>query len=238
MGSIEERAAQWGIETQYWDGLGRHRTVELQSLTRMLDIFAGSGRQPAPESDAPPPTPVLAYQAGTAKMWALAVQLYSVRSGRNWGHGDFTDLNALIELAAQLGASGIGLNPLHALFDDSPESYSPYSPSSRHFLNSHYIDADAIAEFPGAAAAELTREIAALRETDLVDYAAVIKAKTRALELAYEGFRLSGTASRKSAFTAFRKRSGALLTRYACFEFLRRRFGGAWWTWPPEWRKP
>jgi 4-alpha-glucanotransferase len=238
MGSIEERAAQWGIETQYWDGLGRHRTVEPDVLARLLDIFDASGQLPAPNVETPPAIPAPAYQAGTAKMWTLAFQLYGVRSRRNWGHGDFTDLKGLIELAAQLGASGVGLNPLHALFDDSADAYSPYSPSSRHFLNSHYIDPDAIPEFPGATAAGLTGEIAALRDAKLIDYAGVIKAKSRALELAYEAFRLSGAASRRSAFAAFRKRSGALLTRYSCFEFLRRKFGGAWWTWPQEWQKP
>src|SRR5262249_13604827 len=40
------------------------------------------------------------------RMWALGVQLYGVRSRRNWGHGDFTDLAALIDLAADLGAAG------------------------------------------------------------------------------------------------------------------------------------
>jgi 4-alpha-glucanotransferase len=238
MGSIEERAAQWGIETQYWDGLGRHRVVEPQVLARLLDIIAAGDQSPAPDVGTPRLVPVPAYQAGTAKMWALAFQLYGVRSRRNWGHGDFTDLKTLIELAAQLGASGVGLNPLHALFDDRADAYSPYSPSSRHFLNSHYIDADAVPEFPGAAAAGLTTEIAELRQSELIDYGAVIKAKSRALELAYEAFRLSGGAARRSAFATFRKRSGAPLMRYACFEFLRRRFGGPWWTWPQEWRKP
>src|SRR5215217_8827175 len=28
----------------------------------------------------------------TERVWVLAVQLYAVRSHRNWGHGDFTDL--------------------------------------------------------------------------------------------------------------------------------------------------
>ena len=238
MGSIEERAAQWGIETQYWDGLGRHRVVEPEVLARLLDIFAAGGQLPAREADRPVLILSQAYQAGTAKMWVLVVQLYGVRSRRNWGHGDFTDLIGLLDLAAQLGASGVGLNPLHALFDESADAYSPYSPSSRNFLNSHYIDPEKIAEFPGVAAAGLTDEIAALRDAELVDYAGIIKTKSRALELAYEAFRLSGSASRRNAFAAFRKRTGVLLTRFSCFEFLRRRFGGAWWTWPEEWRKP
>ena len=194
MGSIEERAAQWGIETQYWDGLGRHRVVEPEVLARLLDIFASGGPLPSREVDLAGLIPSQAYQAGTAKMWMLAVQLYGVRSRRNWGHGDFTDLLGLIELAAQLGASGIGLNPLHALFDESADAYSPYSPSSRHFLISHYIDPENIAEVPGVAAAGLAGEIAALRDAELVDYAGLIKTKSRALELAYEAFRLSGSA--------------------------------------------
>src|SRR5262249_54276334 len=52
------------------------------------------------------------------RAWLIAVQLYGVRSARNWGMGDFTDLKNLIELASQIGADGVGLNPLHVLFDD------------------------------------------------------------------------------------------------------------------------
>src|SRR5438477_11073932 len=108
-------------------------------------------------------------QTAPARMWALAVQLYGVRSLRNWGHGDFTDLAALVDLAADLGAAGIGLNPLHALFDEQAEA-SPYSPNSRQFLNPRYIDVEAVAEFPGLRAAGLEADIAALRRGDLVDY--------------------------------------------------------------------
>src|SRR5258708_6913086 len=141
MDSIEQRAAGLGIETQYWDGLGHHRIVAPQVLARLIEIIGLNG-EPAP---LPPPTPAAqpAYQGSESappRMWGLAVQLYGVRSRRNWGHGDFTDLESLIEIAARLGASGIGLNPLHALFDDRADAYSPYSPSSRLFLNSHYID--------------------------------------------------------------------------------------------------
>ena len=82
-------------------------------------------------------------------MWTLAFQLYAVRSRTNWGHGDFADLLAMIDLAADLGAAGLGLNPLHALFDDAPEQASPYSPSSRLFLNPLYIALDQVPEFTG-----------------------------------------------------------------------------------------
>ena len=90
--------------------------------------------------------PPRAFGGDFERCWLLAVQLYGVRSARNWGIGDFTDLEALIELAAHLGADGVGLNPLHALFDDRPGSCSPYSPNSRLFLNALYID---VAKLPG-----------------------------------------------------------------------------------------
>src|SRR5262249_12025180 len=74
-------------------------------------------------------------QTAPRRMWALGVQLYGVRSLGNWGHGDFTDLAAFVDLAADLGAAGIGLNPLHALFDNRVSDATPYAPNISLFLN-------------------------------------------------------------------------------------------------------
>ena len=184
--------------------------------------------------------PDRAHQGGASaprRMWALAVQLYSVRSARNWGHGDFTDLLGLVELAADLGASGVGLNPLHALFDDRPSEPSPYFPNSRLFLNPLYIDLDAVPEFPGLRAAGLEAGVERLRGEGRVDYRAVADAKTRALRLAYGNFRQSGSSERRDAFDRFRRVRGSVLLRFACFELLRRKFDAPWWEWPPPWRR-
>ncbi|MBX6425483.1 MAG: 4-alpha-glucanotransferase [Variibacter sp.] len=185
--------------------------------------------------------PETAYQlddgAGT-RVWALAVQLYAVRSRRNWGHGDFTDLAALVRLAADVGASGIGLNPLHALFDDRPDHASPYAPNSRLFLNPLYIDPEAVPEFPGLKESGLAAAVERLRGTDEVDYQAVAAAKGAALRLAFDRFRRGGDARRHAAFAAFCAERGEALTRFAAFEVLRRRFHDVWWNWPAEWRQP
>ena len=110
--------------------------------------------------------PAETYQGGDphSRQWALAVQLYAIRSHRNWGHGDFTDLLGLIDLASELGAAALGLNPLHHCFEASP-----YSPSSRLFLNPLYIDLDVVPEFAGLKTAEMEEAIERLRRQDLVD---------------------------------------------------------------------
>jgi len=184
--------------------------------------------------------PAAAYQGADAnrRLWALAVPLYGVRSARNWGHGDFTDLSGLIRLAAELGACGIALNPLHALFDDRPEEASPYSPSSRLFLNPLYIDPDAVPEFRGARSAPPESELAELRARELVDYAGVAAAKMRALRLAYTTFRQAPDPERVRAFEAFQLARNPMLARFAAFELLRRRYHGPWWEWPAAWRNP
>ncbi len=308
MDRMLERAAVWGIETEYRDGCGRLRTVEPEVLSRLLSalerdrefsrrmlprvvvIRAGRERSlrlaaaeglalrweifsqhkiaegtspllaipqdlptgtfrlrvtatgPAVERSEEAPLvvcPDRGCQGGAAapqRMWALAVQLYGIRSARNWGHGDFTDLLALVDLAADLGASGIGLNPLHTLFDDRPSEPSPYFPSSRLFLNPLYIDLAAVPEFPGLRVAALEESVGYLRSTDTVDYALVVDAKVRALRLAYANFREAGDPDRRDTFDRFRRARGPSLTRFACFEVLRRRFKGPWWEWPPPWR--
>jgi 4-alpha-glucanotransferase len=180
-------------------------------------------------------TPPSAFGGDFDRGWLLAVQLYGVRSARNWGIGDFTDLEGLIDRAGQLGAEGVGLNPLHVLFDDRPLDCSPYSPNSRLFLNALYIDVERIPEYrPEASASVLER----LRGSSTVDYAGVAELKWRALRSAYGTFSAAAKAARRRDFENFRTERGALLQRFACFEVLRHRFKTPWWDWPEEWRQP
>src|SRR3984957_16105057 len=137
--------------------------------------------------------PPRAFDGDFDRCWLLAVQLYGIRSERNWGMGDFTDLEGLIELAGQLGADGVGLNPLHALFDDRPGDCSPYSPNSRLFLNTLYIDPEKLPEFQPGSFAGKAALLARLRTSDLVDYPGVAELKWRALRAAFETFRTKAT---------------------------------------------
>jgi 4-alpha-glucanotransferase len=171
--------------------------------------------------------PPKAFGGDFDRSWLLAVQLYGVRSSRNWGIGDFTDLEGLIELAAGLGAGGVGLNPLHALFDDRPADCSPYSPNSRLFLNPLYIDVEKLPEFSRRDFAE-DDAISRSRQSAIVDYVAVAELKWRALRLAFAGFKASPNAKRQAALERFRAERGVLLSRFACFEALRHKFKVPW----------
>ena len=195
---------------------------------------ASSFAEEAPLIVAPPK----AFSGDFDRCWLLAVQLYSVRSARNWGIGDFTDLEGLIELAGHLGADGVGLNPLHALFDDRPADCSPYSPNSRLFLNALYIDVEKLPEFQRGVFARSSNTIARLRAGDVVDYIGVAELKWRALRLAFEKFKADPKNVRRQDFEKFRAERAPLLSRFACFEVLRHKFNKPWWEWPEQWRQP
>jgi 4-alpha-glucanotransferase len=183
--------------------------------------------------------PPAAFRGDFDRSWILAVQLYGVRSARNWGMGDFGDLAQMIELAAGFGADGIGLNPLHTLFDDHPADCSPYSPNSRLFLNALYIDVERLPESSPAFLTENSDTLSQLRQSDVIDYPGVAVLKWRALRAAFETFKTKGTPQRIAAFAAFRGERPTLLSRFGCFELLRHRFGPQpWWEWPSEWQQP
>ena len=139
----------------------------------------------------------------------------------------------MLDLAASLGADGVGLNPLHALFDDRPTDCSPYSPNSRLFLNPLYIDVEKLAGVRPDRDA-----IKKLRLGDLVDYTMVAKLKSQALRSAFAKFKTTASSADHQDFELFRIERGLLLQRFACFETLRRKFNVAWWDWPEAWRQP
>lgn len=188
------------------------------------------------------------------RFWGLAVQLYGLRSRRNWGMGDFTDLAEAVRLGASLGAAAIGLNPLHALFPENPEYASPYSPSHREFLGIFYIDVEAVAELADCEEAqrliggpEFRKRVEQLRAGPLVDYSAVAAVKRPVLELLYRTFRErhlrpaeSGVISARAAtFRRFQEHKGEDLAQLGTFQALSEYFGGsAWRNWPAAYRDP
>jgi 4-alpha-glucanotransferase len=222
----------WILRTR--DEVAARGTVRGSELILPADLEPGVYRMQLPDGKAGNlvVAPKEAYQGRDGDPhWLLAVQLYGIRSQRNWGHGDFTDLMSLLELAAQLGAAGIGINPLHALAHDG--SISPYSPSSRLFLNHLYID---IEKAPGAepVSATVAAELARLREARHVDYETVAVLKNEALRKSYARFKRDGRDRRD--FEAFCEARGAGLLKFACFEALRSRLPGPWTDWPAPWR--
>ncbi len=219
------------------DGEAHDRTIDwpadLPVGSWRLHLADASGHtEQAPLIVAPP----RAFAGDFDRCWLLAVQLYGVRSARNWGIGDFTDLEGLIELAASLGADGVGLNPLHALFDDRPGDCSPYSPNSRLFLNPLYVDVEKLPGFQRAF--DSKGAVAALRAGDTVNYTGVAEMKWRALRFAFETFKANPKGERKQDFKTFCAERAPLLSRFACFEVLRHKFGKPWWEWPEQWRQP
>jgi 4-alpha-glucanotransferase len=133
----------------------------------------------------------------------------------------------LPEVAARGGAF-IGLNPIHALFPSSPESASPYSPSSRRWLNVLYIDVGAVADFRQSTAAqawwqrpETEQALEQARAADWVDYAAVTRLKIDALRLAWPQFTQRDASDPEvQAFNGFIREGGESLQHQALFDAL------------------
>lgn len=185
------------------------------------------------------------------KLWGACVQLYTLRSERNWGIGDFGDLKRMLVEVAQRGASFIGLNPIHALYPANPESASPYSPSSRRWLNVIYIDVEAVEDFRLSEEAQRWRQaegtrasLKAVRDAEWVDYAAVTRLKIAALRLAWRRFALRDEQDESMlAWQRFVRERGDSLYWQAAFDALHAhqmtedagRWG--WPAWPQAYRE-
>src|SRR5687768_14235808 len=191
---------------------------------------------------------------GEGRVWGFALQLYGLRSERNYGIGDFGDLRRVIEICAEAGGSTLLLNPLHALFPDAPEHASPYSPSSRAWFNPLYLDVEAIPDFAECEevrsmllAPQFQAQLRALRATEQVDYHSVAEVKSKVFDCLYRHFRnahLSQSTGRARAFRAFQSEYGESLRKHALFEALQECFHAqdsavwGWPVWPEAYRDP
>ncbi|AIC30818.1 4-alpha-glucanotransferase protein (plasmid) [Rhizobium etli bv. mimosae str. IE4771] len=250
-----DRLAQWyGISPTRPSPDGREVPISRETKRKILsalkvDLTGVVGhrrgkarREPKPAVEKIAMSYLPSLLSGT-RIWGISLQLYELRSARNWGIGDFEDLVVMADLAGSLGADFVGLNPLHAPFLADPDRCSPYEPSSRQHLNPLYIAVDRLPGF--ILSRELERKLERLRRADLVDYAQVAGVKLQALRDLWPGWRVRSAVDKVYApadFDAFVARGGDGLRRHALFECLslsmvERGAGAGWQAWPADFQR-
>jgi 4-alpha-glucanotransferase len=173
---LTARAEAAGVATTYEDWAGATVAVEPAVVEALLQHVG----PPAATRHSGEP----ARLPAAPRCWGWQVQLYALHSARSWGIGDYGDLRDLAVWAAGQGAGCILVNPLHAVAPVHPITASPYSPTSRRFLDVLSIRIEDLPEY-ATASAEIRAQVNALKPapTELIDRDAVWDAKAAALGL-------------------------------------------------------
>ena len=265
MPSMRADEVQWalvlrteeGIEFQ-WTGVipgGRSRRLRLElpvvpplGYHDLTITFEGAGKvRRATQRLIVVPTRCVAPETRLRgrRGFGITANLYTVRSARNWGAGDFGDLGTIAEWLAHHGGAFVGMNPLHALRNDGYD-VSPYSPISRLFRNPLYLRVDSIPELAHdahvrerIASPEFQTALAELREAEMLDYGRIMALRAPALESLHRTFverEVGGDSARAREYALFVERDDPLLTQFATFMAISEREGPDARQWPHELR--
>ncbi|MGI4864752.1 MAG: 4-alpha-glucanotransferase [Janthinobacterium lividum] len=179
------------------------------------------------------------YAAGPWRGAGVALPVFSLRSEKGLGVGEFPDLKLLVDWAEKTGMNVVQILPINDTTATHTwvDSY-PYAAISVFALHPQYLSLDSIAKLKDKKAAA---ELASLREEfnakDFVDYEPVMNAKWKFIKLLYQQEKAKFLADPE--FHKFKVEQGSWLIPYAAFSGLRDRFGTAdFHEWPQEFRAP
>lgn len=182
----------------------------------------------------------------TPRAWGLGVQLYSMRRAGDGGIGDTQALEHLVRSAGERGADALAISPMHAMFSSDNHRYSPYSPSSRLFLNSLYAAPGTIlgdhAVRSAIDTAQLGKTLDELESLALIDWPSAADAKQKLLRELYKGFS-RGDHPLQGDLSSFRHAGGEALENHCRFEALQAECARQgepqdWRQWPEHWQDP
>lgn len=172
-------------------------------------------------------------QTPTAKAWkriglgphhGICLPLWSLRSKKNCGVGDFGDLALLIDWCKSVGFNSIQLLPIN----DSGEDPSPYNSLSSCALNPIYLDLDALPK------AHLDFSLfQPFTGSDRLSYVQVRREKLRWLFKYYET--AFPSMQNHPDYLSFLKENSSWLEPYARFMAIKDEYGGKQWKdWPEK----
>lgn len=163
----------------------------------------------------------------------VAIPVFSLRSEKSYGAGEFTDIPLLADWANQIGLKLIQLLPVNDTSANNlyTDSY-PYAAISAFALHPLYLNPAAIA---GNGDQELVasweEERQRLNQMEAVDYTAVMKLKWNAIRQLYEQHKKKFT--RLESYKAFFEQNQHWLEPYALFCYLKDQYKTSDYnTWP------
>lgn len=165
---------------------------------------------------------------GHRRLWGPAIQIPSLRGREGEAFGHLGLLDEAVRLFADRGADAVMINPLHALFPGYGVDYSPYSPSSRRFLNVAMGDP----RLMGLPA------LPAHPSVGLIDWEEALPRRLADLRALFDGL----DAERRAEIAEECRAGGAALHRHAVFDALDARFrpdgAAGWQDWPAAFHDP
>jgi 4-alpha-glucanotransferase len=170
----------------------------------------------------------------------VVLPLFSIRTGRDWGIGQVTDLAPCAAWVRRTGHKLLQILPPHEL---SAGETSPYGALTAFGIDPIYVDVEAIEDLDAVRIEETLgapgrAELERVRARVRVDYGTVRALKLRALHVAFDRFYarewLVGTPRAKD-LAGFIARESAWLDDFALYTTLRKVHGGwGWTTWPDD----
>lgn len=156
-----------------------------------------------------------------------AIPVFSLRSERDFGIGQFTDLKLMVDWAASTGQSVIQTLPVNdtAMTGTWRDSY-PYSANSSFALNPIYIDLELIGTLSDRKfLKKAERERKELNSLPAVDYERVYRLKREYLDRLYA--ECGDKCLRSKEYRTFFAANSSWLEPYALYCYLRDKYGTA-----------
>lgn len=188
----------------YYDLVLDGRALRLAVAPAKCPLPAASGRRP----------------------WGVSLQIPALRSAQPSPFGTFGELAEAARVLGAAGADALAINPVHALFPGHGVGYSPYSPSSRLFLNGAMGDPALVGLPPLAPSTEAG---------PLIDWAGALPQRLAEFRKVFAAL----TPAQRAGMTAT---DDAMLRRHALFDALDCHFRPAgahgWRDWPAAFHDP
>ncbi len=162
---------------------------------------------------------------GNWKGTGVAIPVFSLRSRQGTGVGEFSDLKLLVDWAKETGMKLVQILPINDTVATHKwtDSY-PYAAISVFALHPIYINLQKMGQLKDRTLQQEYKKIRQeLNELELIDYEAVMKAKSRFFKQLFDQEKDNFLADK--GFKAYFRKNVNWLRPYAAFSYLRDKFG-------------